>query len=225
VTQNALQKRYPPVESIKTIHASSIKLNEDFFFHDKVFNNYSMDWVFVGTLEQFQKAPDVLLKAFRLVVNKFPKAKLSFIGDGRERAGLEKMSKNLGLEKNVNFQGKVSSPEQVREHLIHSPFFVLPSRGEGLPRAMIEAMACGCVCVGSEIGGIQELIEQDWIAKVNDHKDLANKMIKAMDVGSAKQKEISVRNIEEAKAYLSPLLDARRSSLYTALKEHMEKVG
>ena len=51
--------------------------------------------------------------------------------------------------------------------LIENPYFILPSRGEGLPRAMIEAMACSCVAVGSNIGGIKELVEDKFIVKAN----------------------------------------------------------
>ena len=62
----------------------------------------------------------------------------------------------------------------VTEQLDAADVFVLPSRQEGLPRAMIEAMARSLPCVGSDVGGISELIP-DWVVPPNDPQALALK--------------------------------------------------
>tara|TARA_B100001971_G_C18266078_1_gene592590 strand:+ start:1811 stop:2989 length:1179 start_codon:yes stop_codon:yes gene_type:complete len=224
VTEHALQKRYPPRNSVKTINASSINLSKDFLFENKTFGRDDFDWVFVGTLEQFQKAPDILIRSFKILLNKHPRARLNFVGDGRKRLVLEELAISLGVQDSIYFHGSVASSEQVREFLVSSPFFVLPSRGEGLPRAMIEAMACSCLCVGSDIGGIRELIDAEWIAPVNDVEQLAQKMIKIMDQSVEQKNIISSRNFHKAKDYLGDKLEIRRKDFYLSIKNHLEEV-
>ncbi len=224
VTEHALQKRYPPRNSVKTINASSINLSKDFLFENKTFGRDDFDWVFVGTLEQFQKAPDILIRSFKILLNKHPRARLNFVGDGRKRLVLEELAISLGVQDSIYFHGSVASSEQVREFLVSSPFFVLPSRGEGLPRAMIEAMACSCLCVGSDIGGIRELIDAEWIAPVNDVEQLAQKMIKIMDQSVEQKNIISSRNFHKAKDYLGDKLEKRRKDFYLSIKNHLEEV-
>ena len=224
VTEHALQKRYPPRNSVKTINASSINLSKDFLFENKTFGRDDFDWVFVGTLEQFQKAPDILIRSFKILLNKHPRARLNFVGDGRKRLVLEELAISLGVQDSIYFHGSVASSEQVREFLVSSPFFVLPSRGEGLPRAMIEAMACSCLCVGSDIGGIRELIDAEWIAPVNDVEQLAQKMIKIMDQSFEQKNIISSRNFHKAKDYLGDKLEIRRKDFYLSIKNHLEEV-
>ena len=224
VTEHALQKRYPPRNSVKTINASSINLSKDFLFENKTFGRDDFDWVFVGTLEQFQKAPDILIRSFKILLNKHPRARLNFVGDGRKRLVLEELAISLGVQDSIYFHGSVASSEQVREFLVSSPFFVLPSRGEGLPRAMIEAMACSCLCVGSDIGGIRELIDAEWIAPVNDVEQLAQKMIKIMDQSFEQKNIISSRNFHKAKDYLGDKLENRRKDFYLSIKNHLEEV-
>ena len=224
VTEHALQKRYPPRNSVKTINASSINLSKDFLFENKTFGRDDFDWVFVGTLEQFQKAPDILIRSFKILLNKHPRARLNFVGDGRKRLVLEELAISLGVQDSIYFHGSVASSEQVREFLVSSPFFVLPSRGEGLPRAMIEAMACSCLCVGSDIGGIRELIDAEWIAPVNDVEQLAQKMIKIMDQSVEQKNIISSRNFHKAKDYLGDKLEKRRKEFYLSIKNHLEEV-
>lgn len=218
VTEFALQNRYPPKNSKVTEHASSISLSEEFFYTKRDYKNRAPNWIFVGTLEQMQKAPDILIKAFSLVLKKNPKAKLTVVGDGREKERLMNLAKTLGAQDAVDFVGHLASSELVREKLLENDYFALPSRGEGLPRAMIEAMACGCLCVGSNIGGIRELIDHDWIAKVNDPQDLAQKMLSIMKLSSEEAQTLALKNNEQAKKYLKKKLDRRRFDFYTKVK-------
>lgn len=221
VTAKALQDRYPPINSKKSINASSIELHEEFFHTNLNEKSRNNEWVFVGTLEQYQKAPDVLLKAFAKLVIDFPQAKLTFIGDGRERGNLELLAQQLNISKSVTFLGKLKNSNAVREHYLNSTYFVLPSRGEGLPRAMIEAMACGCACIGSNIGGIRELIEEKYIAQVNDVDLLAKRMKELMSLNDEQIKEVQKRNMNEAKSYLAPILEQRRTSLYQFIENDL----
>lgn len=225
VTENALQKRYPPLNSKLNSNYSSISLDESYFHNLENVEGLKPNWMFTGTLEVLQKAPDVLIKAFKQVVENYPEARLTIVGDGREKAFLKKLAKDLGIESNVEFLGHLPSPLAVREKLIESPYFVLPSRGEGLPRAMIEAMACSRLCVGSNIGGILELLDEKWCVPVNNVDALAETMIKIMALDPQQKRTIALTNSERAKSYLRPILDKRRSEFYEKVKAYSENIS
>jgi hypothetical protein len=105
----------------------------------------------------------------------------------------------------------------VRHVLAHSDVFILPSRSEGLPRAMIEAMAMGLVCVGSRVGGMTELLDDDLLVPAGDPGALAAALCRLL---SAPQRllPIGLDNLERARGHRREVLEARRSELYARLR-------
>src|SRR4029079_12805478 len=83
---------------------------------------------------------------------------LVVVGDGKYRAELERRAAAMNIRERVRFAGYLEREEVTRE-LDAADVFVLPSRCEGLPRAVIEAMARGLPCIATNIGGIPELLE------------------------------------------------------------------
>lgn len=105
--------------------------------------------VFVGRLER-QKGVDVLLEA----VADLPNQRLVIIGDGSERKRLKSMADQLGIA--ATFEGEVS-PTNVTAYLAEGRVFVLPAiEGEGLPNAMLEAMAVGLPVIVTDTGGVAD---------------------------------------------------------------------
>jgi glycosyltransferase involved in cell wall biosynthesis len=102
-----------------------------------------------------QKGLDYLLQAAALV----PEAVFVVAGDGPERAALEARACDLGLSRQVIWLGY---REDIADLLACSDLFVLPSLFEGLPVALLEAMAAGRPVVASAIGGIDEVIVHNW---------------------------------------------------------------
>lgn len=109
---------------------------------------------FVGRLAP-EKNLATLIEAWPLVLNSFPTAKLTLIGDGPERAALEAQTTALNLSNHITFTGKSPDPTTI---LRESDLFILPSREEGMSIALLEAMALGMPLVASEIPGNQKLI-------------------------------------------------------------------
>ncbi|MBI2173787.1 MAG: glycosyltransferase [Candidatus Omnitrophica bacterium] len=103
-----------------------------------------------------EKGIDTLLSAWRLVIDQVPEAKLVILGDGPAREQLQKQIRELNLV-GVEFMGQV---QDVLPYLQRSGIFVLPSRSEGLPNALLQAMATGLACVATTVGGIPEVIQQ-----------------------------------------------------------------
>ncbi|WP_295888243.1 glycosyltransferase [uncultured Thiohalocapsa sp.] len=103
-----------------------------------------------------QKGIDVLLDAFALVAAEFPGWRLDLVGDGPLRGVLEAQAERLGIAGQVTFHGHLSPPFPV---LYAASVFVLSSRFEGMPNAMLEAMGCGLpVVVNSASPGPLEFV-------------------------------------------------------------------
>lgn len=110
----------------------------------------------VGTLNH-QKRPHTTLQAFAQLLETHPKMTLTFIGQGPERNSLEKMSRELGVSGSVRFLGQLSNSGVLAE-LAKAQFFVLPSVREGFGTVYLEAMASGCITIGTEGEGVTDLI-------------------------------------------------------------------
>lgn len=110
----------------------------------------------VGTLNR-QKRPHVTLQAFARLLEAHPRMVLSFIGQGPERNSLETMSRELGISESVRFLGQLPNSGVLAE-LAKTQFFVLPSVREGFGIVYLEAMASGCVTIGTEGEGITDVI-------------------------------------------------------------------
>lgn len=131
--------------------------------------------VFVGSLAQRYKGLHILLQALRICADEGLTMNLHVLGDGIHRTEYQQMAADLGLDGQVHFWGHVNS-DQVWQHLRNSDLFVMPSLTEGLPRAMLEAMACGVPCVGSSVGGIPELLDAEDTVPPRDPLALATKL-------------------------------------------------
>ena len=145
--------------------------------------------IFVGNLsQQPRKGIDILIKAWKNVTNIYPDAFLSIVGDGPLNVYQEYLRKNE-VDGTVNLLGK---RDDVRKLLVEADIFVLPSRREGMPNALMEAMLVGLPCIATDISGSQDLIKNgkngllipptdvqrlsDAIVYLMDHSELAGKM-------------------------------------------------
>jgi N-acetyl-alpha-D-glucosaminyl L-malate synthase BshA len=111
---------------------------------------------------------------FALLRKKIP-AKLLLVGDGPERQKLEIQTRELHLEQDVRFLGKLDAVEEL---LSVCDLFVMPSEKESFGLAALEAMACEVPVISSNTGGLPELIEQGvsgFMSEVGDVNDMAEK--------------------------------------------------
>lgn len=149
--------------------------------------------VAVGRLAR-QKGVDVLLAALADVRRMVPTAQLWILGDGEDRAPLEKLTGELGLADAVHFLGIVSNPFP---YVAKSQLFVSAARYEGVSNAILEALACGTPVVATACpSGITEIIDTDhngWLVPPEDPVALARAIEKALTAGPALDRE-SIRS-------------------------------
>jgi len=110
--------------------------------------------IFVGRLAP-EKRLDLLVRAWPLVLEQYPGARLTLVGEGPERPRLERLIGELGIGPSVELPGASADPG-VR--LADSDLFVLPSSEEGMSIALLEAMALGIPLVASDIPGNRRLV-------------------------------------------------------------------
>lgn len=106
----------------------------------------------VGRLEVV-KGFDLLIEAFAKVIAQEPRARLVILGEGSQRVALEARIASHGIGAEVALPG-ARPQEAVRDLLRQADLFVLPSRSEGMPLSLLEAMACGLPCIASDVGGV-----------------------------------------------------------------------
>lgn len=113
--------------------------------------------VFVGTLTPKKNVAALLEAMARLTPAERERTTLAIVGDGPERATLERRATVLGIATRVTFRGAAADSAPV---LAASDLFVLPSRTEGLSNAALEAMANGCALLLSDAGGNPDLVPE-----------------------------------------------------------------
>jgi glycosyltransferase involved in cell wall biosynthesis len=108
--------------------------------------------VAVGRLERV-KGFDLLIDALARLQAEGIEARLTLIGEGAERAALEQQARTAQVADRVEFAGRLPR-ESVRARLQDADLFVLSSRSEGTPLALLEAMATGTACIAASVGGV-----------------------------------------------------------------------
>jgi glycosyltransferase involved in cell wall biosynthesis len=113
----------------------------------------AVDPVLVGSVSGLKSVKNLpmLVTAF----SRLGGARLLIVGEGPSRGEIEKLVSRYGLEGDVSLPGNSDRPE---EYLPLLDLFVLPSRTEGVPMALLEAMSCGLACAASRVGGIPGLL-------------------------------------------------------------------
>jgi glycosyltransferase involved in cell wall biosynthesis len=106
----------------------------------------------------------------------------SIIGSGDEEEKLKNQAQHLNLSDNVKFCGQYNRDDVIR-NLLKSDIFILPSYDETLGLAYLEAMACGCITIGSENEGIDGIIvdgENGFLCDPFDDRSISIKLLEAV---------------------------------------------
>lgn len=157
---------------------------------------------------EYWKGVDVLLDACALLERPY---RLEVFGDGSQRGELEAQARRLGVA--ATFHGRVGD---VRDRLEELDVFVLPSRAENLPIAILEAMAAALPVVATRVGGVRELVEAELVEPDDPHA-LA-RALDALLADAERRRELGAANAARAAADFAPDAVARRTiELYERL--------
>jgi glycosyltransferase involved in cell wall biosynthesis len=218
VTRETLQRRYPcPAYSVGV---SDVELPALAFADDPrplAKRGAPRTIVTVGTMSQPYKAQDVLIDALAACRRNGLDLRAILVGDGRHRAELERRASLKKVSDAVTFAGALPAGEAIRGVLDRGNLFVLPSRTEGLPRALVEAMARGLPCVGSAVGGVPELLPEEDVVPPGDANALAAK-IQDVLADRDRLERMAARNLEFARQFREDLLEAQRLAFYEELR-------
>ena len=170
--------------------------------------------LFVGRLHPI-KGLAYLIKAMKIIHQRYPKSRLLIVGDGDERDNLNMIVKNSNLNECVTFIGKVPN-KSIPEYMALADILVLPSLSEGFPVVILEAMACGLPIVATKIRGNQEIIK-DWdngfLVEPRNSENITEKVLLLLKDDQLRR-IIAGKNIEVAKRYSWESVARRVEEIY-----------
>lgn len=228
VTQYSLQKIFPSYAAIHgeskqhfESYYSSIDLQKKYFYSSRDYTKHEGSFKIIHVANQMNNE----VKGHKIVIDVTRRLKeLGFdiqtflIGDGIKRKEFEEYAALNGLGNVVYFVGHLSLAEEVRNWLIKSDLFLFPSKVEGLPRALIEAMAVGLPCLSTPVDGIPELLSAKYLFNPDDVEGFVNKIVHLLN-NTRELNKMSEENIEKARLYENSMLQERRDRFYSKLKD------
>jgi glycosyltransferase involved in cell wall biosynthesis len=230
VTTHALQKRYPPsnhatVSAFSDVEFAPAPVN---IIEEKHRRLRASTWRdpqhgipirlgFVGSFSRLYKGADVLLRAAVLCDQRGLNFCLTLVGDGRHLPHIKSLAAMLGIADRTHFPGQLPSGKLIVDFLDSLDLFVLPSRAEGMPRALLEAMARGCPCIATNIGGIPELLAPNDLVPVGNSEHLADLILKCAS-DSNRLVAMSHRNVASAEQFNPQVIREGRHAFMQTVK-------
>jgi len=219
VTDKFLQKRYP--SKGLSIGCSDVCLQE---FNEgiiekrinKIKNMKENAPIILGTIGDVNvryKGQKYVIKAISELNKEGCNFEYHLVGSGDDTY-LRTVAKKLKMEGKIKFLG-ILPHDQIFSFLDNIDIYIQPSNTEGLPRALIEAMSRGCPALGSDAGGIPELIDKDFIFHKGSVKEIC-RLLKKMDKSIMLRE--ARRNYEKAKEYDESKLNQKRNDFYNKFK-------
>ncbi len=228
VSNEFLQNRYPTKG--KSIGCSDVIVTD---FNEQIFlkkiknidlkeKNSKYVLGLVGSLNINYKGHETVIKAVARIKNKLD-VEVQFLGAG-DKSKWENLIKKYGVEENIKFIGVLPSGKPVLDWLDKLDLHLIISKIEGLPRILVESMSRANISIGSNIGGIPELLESDMLIKPNEDEKLAELIIDLLK-NKVKMKKIAERNFEFSKNYEYIKLSEKRRKFYSDAIKEMSKIA
>jgi len=226
VTNQFLQKRYPTHG--ESISCSDVALQE---FDDKILinrlnkirNRGKNDNIIIGTTA----AVDVRYKGQQYVIHALGKLKkrgiinfkYQLVGGG-DQSYLKSIAKKYGVIDQIEFLGAMPHGKVIN-WLDNIDIYIQPSLTEGLPRALIEAMSRGVLAIGSDAGGIPELLDDKYIVR-NISKNVDNISDILESINKKSMETQAKRNFEESKKYDRERIEKNRKDFFEKFRKFVE---
>lgn len=226
ITKNYLQKKYPPKipsqghlkyyfqtyyqttepKNLKILGPKeySIKLEKLNVVH--VSNNIESN--IKGHKTLIKIVSKLKIEGFQVIV--------SFVGDGSRVNYFKKYAKKLNVQDQIIFVGRIDNKNNLYDFLRTQDIFIFPSKSEGLGRVYLEAMGAGLPCLGSNIGGVIELIDKQYLFNPTDINAYV-KCIKHLFINPSDLITMSLDNSNRIKSFLIENTNDNREKFYQKL--------
>jgi glycosyltransferase involved in cell wall biosynthesis len=218
VTTNVLQRKYP--SSGWVFSGSDVVLDDSAFIcgqHSTPGSEAALTLITVASLDQPYKGIAVLLEAVAELRRSGLQVRLIVVGGGALRQELQAQAQTLEIAASVEFLGQLDRAG-VQAALGRADLFVLPSFTEGLPRALLEAMAHGLAAVATNVGGIPELLPPDCLVPPRNAAALAQ-LLRDVMMKPATLGAMASRNQEVARTYHERVQTPIRRAFLMAVRD------
>lgn len=215
VTNSFLQKRYPTKG--KNIGCSDVALppiSDEILSRrlNKIDNMEKNQPMKIGTSAAVNvkyKGQEYVIKAISILNNEGYNFEYYLAGGG-DNTYLRSIAEKYNVIDKVKFLGSLPH-EEIFNYLDNLDIYIQPSKQEGLPRALVEAMSRGCPVLGSTTGGIPELLNPEFIFSNGDVNEIARLLTRFNDETLIRE---AYRSFKKSQEYDKELLDEKRSSFY-----------
>lgn len=182
----------------------------------------------VGRLDRV-KGVDVLLEALQIINAGDRRPHLDIVGDGPDRARLERRAHELGLTGQVTFLGYLNQ-SQVRERLRRAAVFALPSFAEGVPVVLMEAMAARVPVVATNVMGVSELVEDGvvgFLVPPGDSHALAERLSALIACTGRKRRDMGDAGRRKVEQEFDVEVEGRKlAALFASVsRQHHRRLG
>jgi glycosyltransferase involved in cell wall biosynthesis len=220
VTNEFLQRRYP-TEGF-SVGVSDVVLPEACFLSQpRTFSPSAQRVVISVAVMNGYKGHDVMVDAVRMCKQMDCDFKLVMVGDGPLRGDIQRRAEEQGVLDRIKFAGQVPAGSAVRSELDCADLFVMPSLQEGMPRALLEAMARALPCVASNVGGVPEVLDSECLVPPGDARALAVKLRSVLS-DPQEMSRMSARNLQKALDYEDSKLSSKRQDFYRQVRRIAE---
>lgn len=225
VTNEFLQRRYPT--NGKSIGCSDVVLhqNDENNLKKRIkrikvkYDNEPLLLSTVAAVDVIYKGQADVIKAIAKLRKENVKVLYQIVGQGNPKR-LQELIDVLKLNNQVKIIGPLAH-DQIFDYLKIIDVYIQPSNTEGLPRAVVEAMSVGCPVIGTNAGGIPELIQKEYIYKKGNINELVNKIKNLTEEDLISSAEA---NFHKSQDYQKDHLNKKREDFYSMfLKDHHDK--
>lgn len=219
VSNKFLQSRYPNKNS--NISCSDVVIESVNFKPNKYNGLGEKSIVIIGTsgaIDVSYKSQDKVIKLLPYLNQKFNNIEYHLAGSG-DNAYLKSVAKKYCVEDKVKFLGLLDK-DGVNQFLDQLDFYIQPSKTEGLPRSLVEAMSRSCVCFATKVGGNVELLNSDFLYSKDDINTLKNIF---ENLSEDKLKMNSRLNYAKSQNFRKEILDNERNVFFQKINNEFQK--
>lgn len=215
VSENFLQKRYPT-------RGYSIAISDVILIDHSISNlykriersrNHILKIATIASYDVKYKGQKYVIRALSSLKKKGIKMEYHLVGGGNN-ARLMKFARKLGVENIIMFHGQIKHDE-IFSFLDKMDGYIQPSLAESHGRVLVEAISRGCPVMGSNVGGIPEIVSPEFVFKPKNYKDIEKKLLK---FANSDLNELSKNAFNKSLKFESNRLNSIRKDFYTKIK-------